>query len=75
MAPQACIDAPGVRHHIVIREIERAAIIKDNVDAANIRKRFVWTINYNRLEKIKNNYGVTHRRYCGAYKLVCEIYK
>jgi hypothetical protein len=32
MARQARLDAPGTLHHVIIRGLERRAIVKDDVD-------------------------------------------
>ncbi len=39
MPRKARIDAPGALHHIIIREIERKAIFKDNADRVNFFER------------------------------------
>ena len=68
MPRKARIDAPGALRHIIIRGIERKAILKDNLDRANFMERLDRIIpetetDYNalvaknqRLDKFKNEY-------------------
>ncbi len=39
MPRQSRIDAPGALHHVIIRGIERKAIVKDDVDRAEFIER------------------------------------
>jgi hypothetical protein len=41
---KARLDAPGVLHHIVIREIERRKIFRDDRDRENFLDRLGWPL-------------------------------
>ena len=38
----ARLDAPGVLHHVIIRDIERRKIFRDNEDRNNLLDRLSW---------------------------------
>jgi REP element-mobilizing transposase RayT len=72
MPRKAHIDAPGALQHIIIRGIERKAIIKDDIDRENFLDRLSALVS----ESKAGCYGwaiMTNHYLCGAPHKPCYV--